>query len=113
MDACESDADCPVSQVCSCGGALYGQASGATLHTCVPATCHVDADCGTCGFCSPSADPICGPTYGAGEYACHKPGDACVTDAQCSDAGAQFGSPFCSYEMTVAKWACGSSYCGG
>jgi hypothetical protein len=81
----------------------------------VTRACHVDADCGMCGFCSPSADPSCGPTYGPAQYACHKPGDACVTDQQCgADGGTDiYTQPFCSYQMTAATWSCGTGFCGG
>jgi hypothetical protein len=114
IDECLTDADCPSGNVCACAGNLYGQTQGSGTNVCVPATCHVDSDCGACGYCSPSAYPGCSPIYGASEYACHKPGDACYQDSTC---GAQTGSiytdPYCAWNPMNGGWSCTTGFCGG
>jgi hypothetical protein len=72
-DACGSDADCPAGKACACNSAQFGNA-------CVPASCHIDADCGLAGFCGPvvfaCADEI-------NEYRCYTAAEQCLADSDC------------------------------
>ncbi len=112
-DDCANDSDCRADQVCRCGGESGGLVAGALGNLCVPADCHVDSDCGSCGFCAPSGDPICGPTYGAAaSYYCQKPGAACSSNADCGGDGG-FDTPFCAFNPMTNAWSCVKSYCAG
>ena len=114
VDQCLTDSDCASNQVCACAGLLSGPLTRYAANICVPAGCHVDSDCGPCGYCSPSADPICGPSYGARAYGCHKPGNACGRDTDCGPStGSVFSTPFCAYDPMTGGWSCSTSYCGG
>jgi hypothetical protein len=114
FDECLTDSDCASNEACACAGPLAGEASGSEANLCVPATCHVDSDCGSCGYCSPSADPICGPTYGAWAYACHVPGDACYSNTDCGPQSNDiYTNPFCSHSAETGAWVCGTGFCGG
>jgi hypothetical protein len=87
--------------------------------------CATDADCGQCGFCSPSmerADLECWSTEGCSDascdagggtsvcacveavrltYACHTANDECTDSADCA-------LNYCAYKADTSQWACGS-----
>jgi hypothetical protein len=112
LDQCTTDADCPGGGVCSCVGATRGYGGASPANVCVPANCRTDADCGG-GYCSPTVSTA-GPFYGIQGYYCHTCSDACTNDSDCADAGVScFGGPFCAYDPTVGRWACGTSCAAG
>ncbi len=81
---CASDAECDAGQLCLCadGGDQPGH--------CVQAECTGDDDCGPGALCaSYSVVPGCGPTA----FACQRPGDECLSNADCSASPAKF----CAY----------------
>ena len=123
-DACHADSACPSGQMCACL---------ATGNACVPIVaggCSVDADCGPCGFCSPSwveKACACMTTTGCNEtgwcgvgtadgwqqvpcscsngcgsgYFCHTPADTCETDTDCGDEWT-----VCAYDFGPQNWSC-------
>jgi len=94
-DACMHDSDC-TGQTCACHGSPY---MGSLGNTCVPGNCHVDADCGAGGYCSPSyTGNGCG---GLGGYYCHTPGDQCIDDTDCTPS-----FQVCAYSMMTNRWEC-------
>jgi hypothetical protein len=103
-DQCVGDIDCPAGQTCACHGAPYMFGSG---NMCVPGNCHVDADCGTGGYCSPSPALPCNMNgrdlfcQGVGYY-CHTPKDECVDDSDCQGVG--FAG--CVYDPSPGYWKC-------
>ena len=103
-DQCVGDIDCPAGQTCACHGAPYMFGSG---NMCVPGNCHVDADCGTGGYCSPSPALPCNMNggdlfcQGVGYY-CHTPKDECVDDSDCQGVG----FPGCVYDPSPGYWKC-------
>lgn len=75
---CIRDSDCAQGQICECGN---------PAGKCVSATCTSDQDCGQ-GLClSYEAMPGCGMTA----FACQKPGDTCVSNADCTAQGGMCG----------------------
>jgi hypothetical protein len=108
-DACSSDSDC--SGVCVCREtALPGVVPDPSRPTlCTGAgNCRVDSDCGSGGYCSPSAAFQCGDQqwqYDA--FYCHTPMDECINDADCSLQG----NAFCAYNPAVGHWACSTGMC--
>lgn len=98
-DACVSDTDCGPGKVCECG----------TGNQCLPANCHVDADCGG-RSCSPTAAETCGNMSGTVGYYCHTAKDDCVDDAECTTAAA---AGRCTYKPTAAHWTCSYEMCVG
>jgi hypothetical protein len=110
-DQCDTDADC-AGGVCSCDGASRGY-GGATANVCVTAGCHVDADCGPDGYCSPTVSSSCGAFYGVQGYYCHQRGDACIDDSDCAADGGAPGAPYCAYDPSVGRWACETGFCAG
>lgn len=114
FDQCVTDDDCKSNEVCACAGSLYGTMATAGANHCVPANCHVDSDCGTCGFCSPSAPYGCGPGWGTAQYACHRPGDACYQDGDCGmGTGNLNTSPYCAWNPASGGWSCATGICSG
>jgi hypothetical protein len=111
-DECLSDTDCSGTAVCSCAGQTRGYAGASPGNVCVPANCQTDADCGAGGYCSPTVDSQCGSFYGVQGYYCHKPGDACTSDADCGGDGG-LGMPYCAYSPMTGAWACGTGACAG
>jgi len=101
-DQCLDDGDCGSNEVCSCltqgSGGYPGPQVGAG-NVCVAALCHVDADCGAEGYCSPSSSADCTNLGGVTGYYCHRPGDACVNDSDCRGLS-------CVYDTTLGRWAC-------
>jgi hypothetical protein len=95
-DECNGDQDCGPKDDCVCEG-TPGQRA-ATGNVCVPANCHVDADCGAGGFCSPTWYSFNGLWTVAGYY-CHTPFDLCLNDSDCAPAR-------CSYSIQAAFWSC-------
>jgi hypothetical protein len=113
-DQCNVDDDCGTNGVCSCIGSTYGYAHVSAGNVCVAADCRVDADCGPGGWCSPTVSSECGSFYGVQGYYCHRPGDACVNDGDCpAAAGSPSITPYCAYDTSVGRWACGNSLCAG
>lgn len=113
-DECFSDSDCPASQPCAC----RASASDSVANSCLAGSnCRVDADCGPCGFCSPTpVSPICacdspafcnppdphtscGDSCGHG-YFCHTPKDTCLEDSDCT------GSDRCNFDLPSQTWTC-------
>ena len=72
-DACGSDEDCPVGQACACNSVWFG-------NVCVSASCHVDADCGSGGFCGPVVYACAAEIN---EYRCYTAADTCLSDSDC------------------------------
>src|SRR5579872_371478 len=107
FDQCLDDSDCPSNQVCSCSADSYG-GLGCHSNACVPATCHVDANCGPGGFCSPDTSGHCGYIVG---YHCHKPTDPCFNNAECGLVTSPGG---CVYSAPLGQFCCGQvSVCNG
>ena len=97
-NTCTTDANCPSpSEVCSCQGQTSGDGKYESL--CVPADCHVDADCGQSGYCSPTPTP-CGGSWG---FYCHTCADTCINDSDCQADPA--GAAFCVY-LDAGHWEC-------
>lgn len=99
-DTCFGDTDCSVDEICLCDGGTGGG------NVCVSAECHVDADCGPAFGCSPTLGS-CGHYTGFVAYRCHRAGDACTTDADCTAPG------YCAFDETAGHWACSTSECAG
>ena len=96
-DECLTDSDC------ASGPCLCRDNGTATLsNQCLPrGTCKTDADCGACGYCSPSATPTgLGCHIEEVTYMCHTPSDECSDESSC-DGG------YCAYDGAAARWACG------
>jgi hypothetical protein len=106
-DECVSDADCTNGGVCSCSGSTFEYAHE-TRNICVPANCHVDADCGAF-LCSPSNSDG-GPFYGVQGYYCHTSHDTCGRDSDCVQNGTQ---GYCMFSAEVAHWACAYTFAAG
>jgi hypothetical protein len=110
-DACLADSDCASDQVCACSSQYYGGNACFHPNVCVPANCHIDADCGPggAGFCASSAG-YCGAIEG---FYCQKPTDPCVdpsTDCHCPGVTV----PACVYSPAGANWVCGqAAVCAG
>jgi len=105
LDQCLTDADCP-NGVCGCGSD-YGGNIAYHANVCVPGNCHVDADCGPGGYCSPSRG-YCGFFMG---FYCHRPADTCVDPAvDCASCG---NVNACVYQPAVGIFVCGQSICAG
>jgi hypothetical protein len=106
-DQCATDSDCSNGGVCSCAGTTF-EWSHQTRNLCVPAACHVDADCGSFA-CSPTLSE-CGSFYGIQGYYCHAADDQCGGDADCVQSGRQ---GHCVYTPEVSHWTCSYSFCAG
>jgi hypothetical protein len=82
----------------------------------VAAACHVDADCGSGGYCSPSPDPCTlrgspGPDFaGIIGYYCHKPARQCTKD-ECTNAADCDGGAICQWSPSAATWDCRFGMC--
>lgn len=108
---CTGDSDCANGKICECNVPYVTTA-------CLPTSdCHVDADCGPSGYCSPTA-PVtkaCGKFGVAPEpssYACHTTADTCLDDSDCPDDPKMNGSAgYCAYDATVKHWRCAISTC--
>jgi hypothetical protein len=92
-DTCQHDSDCTTGETCGCHGA---DLNGGDSNHCVPSNCHIDADCGAGGYCSPTPGS-CGVLGG---YYCHTPSDTCVDDTDCT------GIEACAYDTTAGHWSC-------
>lgn len=99
-DTCFSDGDCATDEVCLCDTQNGGG------NACVPADCHVDADCGASQGCSPTFGS-CGHYSGFVGYRCHTAADTCTVDADCTAPG------YCAYDELSGHWACSTSECAG
>jgi hypothetical protein len=112
-DTCFGDSDCPASQPCACRQSASDSAANSCLNG---SNCRIDADCGPCGFCSPTPislcvctsqafcnppDPhaSCGDSCGHG-YFCHTPQDTCLEDSDCT------GHDTCNFDLPSQTWAC-------
>jgi hypothetical protein len=104
FDPCLSDSDCG-DGVCGCADDFYGGNAQYHGNVCVQAGCHVDADCGTDGYCSPSHSR-CGTYEG---FFCHCGSDPCVNAA--SDCSSQ--SQSCTYSPTAGEFTCNVTVCNG
>jgi hypothetical protein len=91
-DQCATDADCPGTSICNCGGG----GNSCSRNSCSSAECRVDADCGAGMYCSPSL-LLC--TFYV--YTCHTPNDTCADDADCPP-----GSGTCNYDSGTGRWRC-------
>jgi len=108
FNECTTDVTCSdPANVCGCQGETYGD--GRFGSVCVTANCHVDADCGATGYCSPSLVP-CGGAIG---WYCHTCADTCVNSSDCSPNATMGQSPLCGYDPTVGHWACATGICSG
>ncbi len=109
-DECRRDTDCPTGQACFCAETFGGYLGNGATHpnTCIPANCRLDSDCGSNGYCSPSAGP-CGSSSG---FYCHTSKDTCVDPAQdCASCGAMGDA--CVYAPMVGAFTCGNAVCSG
>jgi hypothetical protein len=111
VDQCVTDADCPSDQACGCASQFGGNA----IHTnsCIPTACHVDADCGAGGFCSPATNNRCGSLSG---YHCHGAADTChdASDCAASHDGGITTPTSCAYVPEVNHWQCAAAVvCNG
>ncbi len=106
FDECRSDADCDSAHVCACSSDYYGGNLAYHPNHCVPSNCHVDADCGANGYCSPTAGR-CGTYEG---FYCHTAADSCVNPAMdCVNCNVRS----CIYSPQTAAFVCGGAPCGG
>jgi hypothetical protein len=109
-DECLVDTDCPVvDQACACAGTTFEHGLE-TRNLCVTAGCHVDADCGTGGLCSPSVGNCGNGFFGIQDFECRTPDDTCGADVDCVQNG-EMGS--CSFLPEVGHWACTFTACAG
>jgi len=103
-DECLTDSDCPADNTCRCSNQLGGNA--VLGNRCVPTGCHVDADCGPAGVCSPDNSGRCGTLLG---YECHSAQDTCHSAADCGG-----DTPRCNYQPELRYWACSAiTVCNG
>jgi hypothetical protein len=98
-DTCADDSACPAGQTCACHGSPNDYGAG---NHCLPSDCRVDADCGPCGWCSPTVSS--GSCLSVVGYYCHTPKDQCVNDSDCLDAGLR--SATCGYDASLGYWRC-------
>jgi hypothetical protein len=105
-DLCFADGDCATNEVCLCDGSRSGTGGG---NVCIPAECHVDADCEDGFACSPTLGS-CGHYTNFVAYRCHRATDACTTDADC--AGGTFPG-YCAFDEAAGHWLCSSAECAG
>lgn len=112
-DQCQNDGDCAGGDVCSCAGQTRGYAGASPGNVCLPGNCRVDSDCGPGAWCSPSVSSSCGSFYGIQGYYCHRAGDACMNDSDCPATVNGGPAPYCAYDTSVGRWACGDSFCAG
>jgi hypothetical protein len=99
-DACASDSDCPAQVPCDC----RTSASDNSANVCVTGSaCRIDSDCGSGGYCSPSAGY--GSFHCETAYFCHTAKDTCVDDTDCGS------SQKCEFDTTAGIWACGGPTC--
>jgi hypothetical protein len=99
-DDCFGDSDCPGNVPCVC----RSSASDPSPNMCSTGSgCRVDADCGPCGYCSPSPSF---PYYPSpeGPYFCHTQADVCVDNADCPETA----RGCCMFDPKVSHWACGA-----
>ena len=85
-DECLQDQDCGTGMLCLCSADRSSRGVSGH-HRCIRAGCHVDANCGPCGSCSPvyaCLDPV-PSNFMIDGYFCHTPGDACVDQNDCPD----------------------------
>jgi hypothetical protein len=102
-DACFSDADCAGNMPCAC----RSSDSNSMLNFCAnQSNCHIDADCGLDGACSPSLlNLVQNNGYAtcndwATGYFCHTPNDRCIDDSDCYQGT-------CNFDLTNQVWSCG------
>ena len=106
-DQCFDDGECG-DGVCECQGGFRSD-NNICLQT---GNCRLDADCGGCGFCSPTLGD-CGDYLGTVGYYCHTPADECVDDSDCAPDPQQGGPPHCSFAPAVGHWKCSYAQCVG
>jgi hypothetical protein len=105
FDQCLSDSDCH-DGVCGCSTDYYGGNINYHPNICVPSNCHVDADCGSDGYCSPNRGH-CGTFQG---FFCHHPADRCYDASECPGPGLRA----CLYTPTVGAYVCSTAaVCNG
>ncbi len=92
-DACVTSSDCAGVAVCECGA----------VNVCIAGGCLDDGDCGTGGYCSPSACD----TGDAVPHFCHTTEDQCLDDRDCPGVGA------CRYQASSLTWRCETATCAG
>ncbi len=99
-DTCFSDSDCSDNRLCEC----RPSADDSAPNSCIAGNCHIDADCGADGFCSPSVvdeSSTCGYDSSTGDgYFCHTPQDSCVDDSDCGSTS------ICAYNLPSSHWTC-------
>jgi hypothetical protein len=109
-DDCFTDSDCSGDKgggVCGCRG---DQVDGANV--CLTSgNCHVDADCGPGGYCSPSLGS-CGTYAGVEGYYCHTASDECIDDTDCPTQPG-LAPAYCAFMPDTGRWQCSSSLCAG
>lgn len=101
-DECFTDEDCETDEVCECGdrSRLLG-------HTCVPANCRTDADCGLGSWCAASYPCLQVFHQQMLGYFCTTPLDMCTANEPCSgDCTARCNS------VAGKRWTC-DCLCGG
>jgi hypothetical protein len=79
--------------VCACSGVYSGNA-------CVTGSCHIDADCGAEGYCSPEIEHCSGAVTG---YFCRTTKDTCTDDKDCGVAA------HCARDPGSGVWGCQST----
>ena len=98
---CVSDGDCPEAGICVCAGGLS---------YCAPASCRVDADCGSGFLCRGYATSQCG-FQGEEKFACQTAEDTCAGFDDCESAwrcGGESGSFRC--DVPPINPACGRPF---
>jgi hypothetical protein len=100
FDACLTDADCAGGGVCICQKDFYG-GNASHGNVCVQAACHVDSDCGTKGYCSPTLG-YCGAFE---RFDCHTAADRCV-DPTTDCAACGLTNPACTFSPQVGYFVC-------
>jgi hypothetical protein len=100
-DQCASDSDClPADGGTASGPGAMGvcacsDGAGCGRNTCWIGQCHLDSDCGSGMYCSPTSSPSCDRSY-----QCHTAADECADSSDCAS------NNYCIYDQTAKHWKC-------
>lgn len=111
QSSCETDADCPSGQICSCDASYFVSAATnlpVTLGLCTPATCVTDADCAPGLLCIATTWNACGHES-ARDFHCQSADNEC---SGAGDCGTEVGTEFTCYPNDEGRYICLSGVCG-